>query len=75
MSLSGNKGGLEIMSEECCPVFDPIPWDGKIFEWKDKKFIRDQIRTFFFIPLNFGKVIPRMNARVESVGASIPDRL
>ncbi len=63
------------MFEYCCPVFDPIPWDGKVLEWKDKKFIRDRIKTFFFIPLNFGKVIRRMNAKAESAGASIPDRL
>jgi hypothetical protein len=75
MSLSGKKEGYTIMNGECCPPFDPIPWDGKVLEWKDKRFIRDQIRTFFYIPLNFGRVMRRMNAKVESAGASILDRL
>ena len=22
----------------CCPAFDPIHWDGKVYEWKNKKF-------------------------------------
>jgi DNA modification methylase len=63
------------MNGECCPPFDPTPWDGKVLEWKDKRFIRDLIRTFLYIPLNFGRVMRRMNAKVESAGASIPDRL
>jgi hypothetical protein len=63
------------MTEECCPRFDPAPWDGKVLEWKEKRFIRDQMRTFFYIPLNFARVIRRMNAKVEKAGASIPDRL
>jgi Bacterial hydrolase len=63
------------MNEECCPKFDPAPWDRKIFEWKDKRFIQDRIKTFFYVPLTFAKVIRRMNALVETAGASIPDRL
>lgn len=63
------------MEEECCPEFNPAPWDGKIVEWKDKRFIRDRVKTFFFIPLNFAKVIIRMNEKVEMAGAGIPDRL
>jgi hypothetical protein len=36
--------------EECCPKFDPNPWDGKILEWKNKKFIKDKVFTFFYMP-------------------------
>jgi Bacterial hydrolase len=32
---------------ECCPKFDPTPWDGKMFEWDKKKFIKDHVSTFF----------------------------
>jgi hypothetical protein len=64
-----------IMEEECCPEFNPVPWDGKVVEWENRRFIRDQVRTFFSIPLNFAKVIIRMNERVEKAGAAIPDRL
>lgn len=60
---------------ECCPEFDPAKWDGKTFEWKDKLFIRDRVRTILHMPLNFGPVMRRMNQKVESAGASVPDWL
>ena len=60
---------------ECCPRFDPAPWDEKTFDWKEKRFIKDQVITFFYIPLNFGTVIQRMNQKVEAAGAEIPDWL
>lgn len=69
--LSGDEG----MEEECCPRFDPAPWDGKVLEWENKRFVRDRVRTFFFIPLNFGGVITRLNGKVEKAGATIPDNL
>ena len=60
-------------ANECCPKFDPKPWDGKTFEWKDKKFVKDKVRTFFYIPLNFGGVITKLNKKVEKAGAKMPD--
>ena len=27
----------EIQTPECCPRFDPAPWDGKLLEWDNKK--------------------------------------
>ena len=63
------------MDEECCPKFDPEPWDGKIIEWTDKKFVKDSVFTLFYIPINFGRVITRLNAKVDDAGASVPDWL
>ena len=63
------------MEEECCPRFDPAPWDGKMLEWENKRFVRDRVKTLFFIPLNFGSVITRLNEKVEKAGATIPDNL
>lgn len=60
---------------ECCPEFDPIPWNEKIFEWNEKKFIKDKVCTFFYMPVNFGKVIKRITAKVEKVQAAVPDWL
>jgi hypothetical protein len=60
-------------SSECCPKFDPTPWDNKIFEWNDKKFIKDKVFTLFFMPINFGSVITRMMAKVEKAGAKAQD--
>ncbi|HNR43582.1 MAG TPA: hypothetical protein PLI06_04485 [Methanofastidiosum sp.] len=61
--------------EECCPKFDPKPWDGKVFEWKNKKFVKDKVFTLFFMPINFGSVMKRLNEKVENVNAKIPDWL
>ena len=65
------------MTEEaiCCPKFAPEPWDDKIHEWNDKLFIRDKVFTLFYMPMNFGSVMKRLNKRVESAGAKMPDWL
>lgn len=61
--------------DECCPKFSAEAWDGKTFEWKNKMFIRDSVSTAFYIPLNFGKVMRRVNEKVENAGGKIPDWL
>lgn len=63
------------MNEEkvCCPKFDPAPWDGKIFEWDNKKFIKDKVFTLFYMPINFGSVMKRIYEKVEKAGATIQD--
>jgi hypothetical protein len=60
---------------ECCPPFDPPPWEDKIHTWDNKLFIKDKVCTFFFMPLNFGAAMKRLNARVEKAGAKIPEWL
>ena len=57
----------------CCPEFDPGKWEDKVFEWNDKKFIKDKVFTFFYMPVNFGKVMKRFDEKVTGAGASIPD--
>lgn len=64
-----------IQSQECCPRFDPVPWDGKVFEWKNKRFIKDSVTTQLYMPLNFGEVITRMIEKVARAGAQMPDWL
>jgi hypothetical protein len=63
------------MEEECCPEFNPAPWDGKVFAWENKRFIRDHVRTFFYMPLNFGGVMKRIIAEMEKAKADVPDYL
>jgi len=60
---------------ECCPQFDPAPWDDKVFEWNNKKFIKDKVLTLFYMPVNFGAAMRRLNAKVEAAGAEMPDWL
>jgi len=61
--------------KECCPKFNPEPWDNKTFEWQDKKFIKDKVFTLFFMPINFGQVITRMMKKVEMSGAKLENNL
>jgi hypothetical protein len=56
---------------ECCPKFDPTPWEGKVFEWSNKKFIKDKAFSVFFIPINFGQVMTRMQKKVDEAGVDL----
>ena len=60
---------------ECCPPFDPIPWDKQTIEWKNKPFIREKVFTLFYMPMNFGRVMKRFNEKMTKSGASNPDYL
>lgn len=59
----------------CCPKFDPAPWDEKIFQWQGKRFIKDRVFTFFYMPVTFGKVMRALDEKVRKSGAMMPDRL
>ncbi len=56
----------------CCPRFDPGPWDEKEVKFEDKLFVKDRVRSFFHIPLNFGKVMVRNMERISGAGALPP---
>ena len=58
---------------ECCPNFDPTPWDGVLFEWNKKKFIKDKVTTFLFMPMNFVNVMKKLDEKVRAAHATIPD--
>ncbi|HDR53556.1 MAG TPA: hypothetical protein ENN60_02690 [archaeon] len=60
---------MDKKQEECCPPFDPKPWDGKTLKWKEKKFIKDRVRSILHIPVNFGQVVIRNMAKMEAAGA------
>ena len=55
--------------DECCPRFDPAPWDEKEIGWQDKRFVKDRVTSLFHVPLNFGAVMKRNMARIEAAGA------
>ncbi|PKP54278.1 MAG: hypothetical protein CVT92_00560 [Bacteroidetes bacterium HGW-Bacteroidetes-1] len=59
----------------CCPPFDPKQWDEKILEWDNKKFIQDSVFTFFYMPVNFGQVMKRLDKKMTIVNATCPDYL
>jgi hypothetical protein len=57
----------------CCPPFDPAPWDEKEHTWQDKLFVKDHVRSFLHIPLNFGKVMVRNMEKIAQAQALAPD--
>lgn len=61
--------------EICCPPFDPASWDEKMMEWTSKKFVKDKVFTFMYMPVTFGKVMRRLDKRVREAGAVIQDNL
>ena len=56
-------------TSECCPRFDPGPWDGVSLTWEGKRFVKDRVRSFLHIPMNFGAVMTRNMAAIEAAGA------
>jgi hypothetical protein len=57
----------------CCPEFDPAPWQDKLFTWENRKFIRDKVSTLFYMPVNFGKIMKRIDGKIRNAGAVMPD--
>lgn len=66
---------MEKTQKECCPQFDPEPWNNKEFEWDNKMFIKDSVCTFMYMPMNIGKVMRRTSALMEKAGAKSPQWL
>ena len=61
--------------EICCPKFNPVPWDGKVVEWINKRFIKDKVFTLFYIPITFGSAMTRSVRKIEEVGAKMSEGL
>lgn len=57
--------------EECCPVFDPAPYNEKTHIWVEKMFIRDYLPQFFHIPFPpmMARMMSRMWKKAEDAGA------
>ncbi|MCC6383489.1 MAG: hypothetical protein IT304_13360, partial [Dehalococcoidia bacterium] len=69
MLVVGAKGGEESMKDECCPQFDPTPWNEATFTWEGKRFVKDRVTSFLHIPLNFGGVMKRNMKSIEAFQA------
>ena len=59
----------------CCPRFNPEPWDEKEITWQDNLFIKDHVRSFFHIPLGFGKVMVKNMEMIKAADALAPQPL
>jgi len=58
-------------AETCCPRFDPEPWHEKEITWQDKLCVKDHVRSFLHIPLNFGRVMVKNMAKIEEADALV----
>ena len=56
-------------SAECCPPFNPEPWDDKTIPWEKKRFVKDRVASILHIPLNFGAVMKRNVRAIEAADA------
>ncbi len=56
-------------ADQCCPPFDPEPWEEKEVTWQNKLFLKDRVTSIFHIPLNFGAVMKRSVALIEAADA------
>jgi hypothetical protein len=65
----------ETTLQECCPPFDPEPWDDITQEWDNKLFVKEKVCTFFYIPLNFGRKMRMLDRMVRKAGGTFSDNL
>jgi len=56
----------------CCPVPNVEDWDESSVTWQNKKFIKDSTFNLFHMPLNMGRVMKRMWAKVQQAEAAPP---
>lgn len=61
--------------KECCPKFDPTPWQERWITLDGKLFVKDRVRSFLHIPLNFGGVMVRNMAKIQQADAEQPNML
>ncbi|MDY0053041.1 MAG: hypothetical protein RBR79_00095 [Bacteroidales bacterium] len=49
----------------CCPEFKPEKWDDKVLEWENKNFVKSEVKTFFYMPINFSSVMKRLDKLIN----------
>jgi len=59
----------------CCPPFNPEPWNEKEVVWDNKRFVKDRVRSFLHIPLNFAGVMKRNVSLIEAAQAVQEDMI
>ncbi len=60
---------------ECCPDFDPAPWDEQEVVWDEKAFLKTRVRSIFHIPINFGSVMRKSMKLIEDAKALAEDMI
>jgi len=65
----------EQLETGCCLRFNPEPWQEKEVTFKDKLFLKDTVRSIFYIPINFGSVTGKNMQKITAVDALSPEPL
>jgi effector-binding domain-containing protein len=65
----------ELKNEECCPRLNPTLWDGKIFTWQEKRFVKSKVFTVFNVPVNFGSVMKKVDEKIRKAGGMVAEGL
>ncbi|MFA7662960.1 MAG: hydrolase [Patescibacteria group bacterium] len=68
-----NVNNKEKLETGCCPRFNPESWDEKEITWQDKLFLKDHVRSFFRMPLNFGQVMTKNMEKIQNAQALFPE--
>lgn len=53
----------------CCPPFDPATWDGREVTWTDKPFVKEHVHSLLHIPLDMGRKMVAVQAKIEAASA------
>lgn len=66
LDLTDNETG-------CCPRFNPLLWDEKIFDFDQYIFAKASSKSFMHIPLNLGKVMTQSMTEITKAEAASKD--
>jgi hypothetical protein len=55
----------------CCPVPNVDAWDKKEITFADQRFVRMYTRSFFYVPLNMGKIMTKLYDLVDKSDAAL----
>lgn len=63
------------MSDECCPKFNPEKWEEKIYNWENKKFVKESMPTIFHMPLPgmIGSKVKKLFTPAQKTNAISPN--
>lgn len=64
----------QTQTDECCPRFDPQPWDEVMFSWEGKRFVKARVFSFLHLPLNYGAVMKHVRSWIEEMKAFVQGR-
>jgi hypothetical protein len=67
--MEGDENMSTDKTDECCPQFDPRPWDEVSHVWEGRRFVKDRVSSIFHIPMNFSGVMKRNFGAIENAGA------